>query len=500
MSQLGSGQSSSYPDAIDTRQTFLNGPFSAPDDASRVDAEVMNDILHALVQVETTLGARPQGDFASVAARLQQFLPGGGSSPLASGFADALSVTIAGTAHGLGTASPLLEVYDNASPRANLDPNTIAIDTTTYDITLTFVTPQSGVVVLANPVPQYSTTFGSTTTVNIAGTAHNLGTALLFASVYTVSGGQQVMRSPASITVHPGTYDVAITFTTPQAGTLTLSAAAPRYSTTFTSQSTVTVLGSTHGLGTPALVYQVYDNATPRAFIEPNSLTVDQSTQTVVLTFATPQSGTLLLVAASTLTGQEFEIRDNGVTNVSATRVYSEVGTLNLQMGTGAQCFTHNATGGVVQTTDASGNLTITGTATKPTGGSWLSPSDARLKENVHPFTEGLERVMELEPVWYAYNGRGGMRSDGREHIGLLAQAAEQVAPYLVGRQWGRLEPDSPPTELLTLDESPLLYLLLNAVKTLQATQQAQAQRVEALETRLAVLETASHPPQEGSP
>jgi hypothetical protein len=518
MAQLGSGSGSNFPDAIDTRQTYINAPMAAPDSASRVDAEFCNDALHALVQLETTLGARPQGDFASVAARLQQFLPGGGSSPLAAGFAVATSVTIAGTAHGLGTASPLLEVYDNASPRASLEPNTVTVDTTRYDITLTFVTPQSGVVVLANPVPLYSTTFNTGAVapfqVNILGTTHGLGTALLFASVYTVTGDEQVQRSPASVTVHPGTYDVVITFATVQTGTLTLSAAAPRYSTTFTNQDRVEVFGSTHGLGTPALIYQVYDNATPRAFIEPNSFTVDQSTHTVVMTFATPQSGTLLLVGATTLSGQEFEIRDNGLTNVNAVRVYSEAGTLNLQMGSGNQVLTHNPTGGIIQTTDQAGNLTITGTATKPGGGSWLSPSDARLKREIRPFTEGLDVLVALEPVWYTYNGLGGIRPDGREHVSLLAQAAQRVAPYLIGQQWGTLEHGSPPVELLTLNESPLLYLLLNAVKTLHATVQAQDLRLQAQEsslqgqevrlldqeTRLARLEAAAVPHEEGTP
>ena len=120
MPQLGSGQGSGFPDAIDTRQTFINSPAAAPDGPSRADAELFNDSLHAIVQVQTTLGAKPNGDFASVAARLQQFLPGGGESPLFFGFTASTSVTIPGTTHHLGTASPLVQVYDNASPRQSV--------------------------------------------------------------------------------------------------------------------------------------------------------------------------------------------------------------------------------------------------------------------------------------------------------------------------------------------------------------------------------------------
>lgn len=490
MSQLGSGNASSYPDAIDTRQVFLNGPMMAPDSASRLDSEVLNDLLHAVIQVETTLGARPQGDFASVAARLQQVFPGGGGSSLGFGFAATTSVTIPGTVHNLGTANPLLEIYDNQSPRRSIEPNTVVSDSSTYDLVVTFITPQSGIICLANPVPQYSTTFTAVTSVSIPGTSHSLGTALLFASVYLLAGGEEILTGSAAVTIHPGTYDVVVTFSTPQSGRITLSAAGPRYSTTFTSQTSVTVLGATHGLGIAALLYQLYDAATPRRMIEPNSLTVDQSTYDVVVTFNVPQSGTLLLVAAGAISGQDFQLRDQGITNVNATRVYSANGALQLQMGSGNILNVQNATGGVVESIDNLGNLAITGNASKPGGGSWLSVSDERLKTAIRPFTDGLASLLALEPVWFKYNGKGGIRADGQDHVSLLAQAAQQVAPYLVGTEFRVLDHGDPATELLTLDTSPLVYLLLNAVKTLYQTHLAQ-------EARLARLEALVLPPEE---
>jgi len=490
MSLLGSGSGSGYPNEIDTRQTFVNSPLASPDSSSRIDAEFVNDSLHTLVQLETTLGARPQGNFASVAARLQQFVPGGGESPLTFGFAATTTVTIPGTLHNLGTASPLIDIYDNLSPRNSIEPNTISINTASYDIVVTFTTPQSGVICLANPVPQYSTTFTNTTSVSILGTSHGLDTSLLFASVYVVSGAQQIHSSSASVTIHTGTYDVLITFDTPQSGAVTLSAAGPRYSTAFTEQTSVTVFGATHGLGTGALLYQVYDNGAPRAFIEPNTLSIDQNTFDVVMTFQTPQSGTLLLVGATAISGQEFEIRDHGVTDVSAVRVYSELGTLHLQMGVGNQAVVESTTGSIVQTTDNTGNLVIAGEAYKSVGGPWLAPSDARLKTNVHPFTDGLDLLLHLEPVWFTFNGQGGIAPDGKEHVSLLAKAVQTLAPYLVGSRPGVLEPGGPATDLLTLDTGPLLYVLINTLKTLYATQQTQ-------EARLARLEALLEPPEE---
>lgn len=167
-----------------------------------------------------------------------------------------------------------------------------------------------------------------------------------------------------------------------------------------------------------------------------------------------------------------------------------------------------NAAGiAVVQATDDIGNFAITGDAVKPAGGLWGSASDERLKQDIRPFDDSLDVLMQLDPIWYKYNGRGGIRADGRDYVGLRAQAVEPVAPYLVRRQPGQLEPDGPPTELLTLDGSPLVYMLVNAVKTLHTTQQTQAQRVEALEaqlaqqaTRLTALEAALPVSKEKSP
>lgn len=70
MAQLGSGNGTSYPGAIDTAQTFQNGTPLAPDSNTRIDAELVNDITAAILAIQTILGANPHGAFASLVARL----------------------------------------------------------------------------------------------------------------------------------------------------------------------------------------------------------------------------------------------------------------------------------------------------------------------------------------------------------------------------------------------------------------------------------------------
>ena len=67
------------------------------------------------------------------------------------------------------------------------------------------------------------------------------------------------------------------------------------YGSPFTSQTSVTISGATHGLGTKYLVVQVYDNASPAHMIQPGGITVDPTSFDVVVTFGVSQSGTVVL-------------------------------------------------------------------------------------------------------------------------------------------------------------------------------------------------------------
>ncbi|MDQ2901269.1 MAG: hypothetical protein M3Y07_15940 [Acidobacteriota bacterium] len=71
----------------------------------------------------------------------------------------------------------------------------------------------------------------------------------------------------------------------------TPAASFPNYAKPFNSASTVTMLGTEHGLGTANLVVSCYDNGTPASVIEADSVKVHPTTFDVTVTFAQAQSG-----------------------------------------------------------------------------------------------------------------------------------------------------------------------------------------------------------------
>jgi hypothetical protein len=112
--------------------------------------------------------------------------------------------------------------------------------------------------------------------------------------------------------------------------------------------------------------------------------------------------------------------------------------------------------------------LTVAGSAAKPGGGSWVdSNSDEATKENITPFTDGLDVLRKIQPYEYDHNGLGGSPK-GFHHIGLLANRIEPHAPYCVQRRKGKLrESDAQETVLRSFDQTPLMYVLINAVREL---------------------------------
>jgi uncharacterized protein YdbL (DUF1318 family) len=70
------------------------------------------------------------------------------------------------------------------------------------------------------------------------------------------------------------------------------------FATSFASQTTVTVSGTTHQLGTANLLVGCYDTtASPNMRVQPNSVSVNPATYDVVVTFATAQTGRCVIAA-----------------------------------------------------------------------------------------------------------------------------------------------------------------------------------------------------------
>ena len=146
-----------------------------------------------------------------------------------------------------------------------------------------------------------------------------------------------------------------------------------------------------------------------------------------------------------------------------------------------------------------------TDSAAKPGTNTWTIVSDARIKKDIHPYTNGLSIIKRINPVWFKYNGKAGFPNDNQEHIGVIAQEIVKVAPYTVNTFRGKLNPDDKKeTDLLNFNSHALTFDLINAVKELDTnitklTQENQdlkkdnkelKSEVENLKVRLSRLET----------
>ena len=126
-----------------------------------------------------------------------------------------------------------------------------------------------------------------------------------------------------------------------------------------------------------------------------------------------------------------------------------------------------------IGTTAPDNTLTVNGTADKPGGGSWGTYSDIRLKDVKGPFSAGLSEVMKLAPIRYAYKQDNalGLKDKG-EHVGFSAQDVQKILPDAVSAN---------DKGYLILNQDPILWTMLNAIKEQQA-------EIEALKTKLAEL------------
>jgi hypothetical protein len=127
----------------------------------------------------------------------------------------------------------------------------------------------------------------------------------------------------------------------------------------------------------------------------------------------------------------------------------------------------------------------------------WQIYSDSRIKDVTGDYASGLAAVAALRPVRYTFKGNDSLRSPDAtkdapaapflnspnggaaqaqtEYIGLVAQEAEIPMPELVGLSKGYIDGIAV-NDLRSLDTTPLIFALINAIKELKA-------RVETLES-----------------
>lgn len=118
--------------------------------------------------------------------------------------------------------------------------------------------------------------------------------------------------------------------------------------------------------------------------------------------------------------------------------------------------------------------LTVNGNASKPGGGSWATFSDRRLKKDIHSFNDGLKELLKIEPVWYTYNGEASLPQD--TFVGVIAQDLQSIAPYMVKETSRGIVGE---TNYLSVDNSAMTYMIINAIKEQQKLIEVLTQKIE---------------------
>ena len=133
-----------------------------------------------------------------------------------------------------------------------------------------------------------------------------------------------------------------------------------------------------------------------------------------------------------------------------------------------------------IGTTSPDQLLSVNGNASKAGGGSWATFSDERLKNIRGSFNAGLKAVMQLQPIRYEYKRDNvlGLRSN-EEHVGLAAQAVERVIPEAVTKS---------EHGYLLVNNDPIMWTMLNAIKEQQQQIEAQEQQIRSLRQQVEAL------------
>ncbi|MGG7663194.1 tail fiber domain-containing protein [Dyadobacter sp. BHUBP1] len=126
--------------------------------------------------------------------------------------------------------------------------------------------------------------------------------------------------------------------------------------------------------------------------------------------------------------------------------------------------------------------------AAKAGSSAWSVVSDSRLKRNVTEFTDGLNQLKQIKPVWFQYNGKAGIETGDTKFVGIIAQEMQKIAPYTVGT-FVYQDSLGNKTEYLDYDANAVTYILINSVKEQQRIIEDKEAQIQNLESRLERLE-----------
>lgn len=108
--------------------------------------------------------------------------------------------------------------------------------------------------------------------------------------------------------------------------------------------------------------------------------------------------------------------------------------------------------------------------------------SDERLKQNIVPFTDGLNVIQQINPVQFQYTSNAPFASSNQQ-VGIIAQELEKAAPYMVHQTTqGQVN------DLRWVDNQAYIFLLINAVKTLESQNTQLQKQITELAKKLDTL------------
>jgi hypothetical protein len=227
----------------------------------------------------------------------------------------------------------------------------------------------------------------------------------------------------------------------------------------------------------------------------PNAVIFHNSVDPIKVGVGTPSPGSALHVVSSSSYFGMLRLQNSNTGNNEATMGFiggSEVGHETWLAGIGAwstgRDFVIGLNGAKLVITAADGNvgigtispggykLAVNGTAAKTGGGSWDSFSDIRLKEVDGNYEYGLKEISQLNPIRYSYKKDNDLGLPAEQKfVGLVAQQVQGIIPDAVK------ENDK---GYLMVNNDPIIWAMLNAIKELKAENESLRKRIEVLESR----------------
>ncbi len=96
-----------------------------------------------------------------------------------------------------------------------------------------------------------------------------------------------------------------------------------------------------------------------------------------------------------------------------------------------------------------------------PVAEPWVAFSDRRMKQQITPYTDGLDKLLKINPVTYHYNQLSGYDTKP-QYVGVIAQDLKPIAPYMVCT----FKKDS--VQYYNFYNSAMTYMLINGLKEKQ--------------------------------